>query len=124
MTPAARSVNVFGIYLLVLAVILLVAPNPLLELFGLPPTTEVWIRVVGMIYAYLGIYYRTAAAAGLFPFFVTTVMTRLTAPLFFLGFVLADWVGWPILLFGLIEVAGAAWTWRALRQSEPVIGNS
>lgn len=119
MTPAARSVNVFGIYLLVLAVFLLVTPDTLLKLFGLPPTTEVWIRVVGMACAYGGIYYRTAAAAELLPFFVTTVMTRLTIPLFYLGFVLADWVRWPILLFSLVDVAGAAWTWRALRHPVP-----
>lgn len=118
MTPAARSVNVFGTYLLVLAVVLLVAPNPLLQLFRIAPTTEVWIRVVGMLVALLGIYYRTAAASNLTPFFLTTVMVRLTVPLFFLGFVLAGWVEWPILLFGLIEAGGAAWTWRALKHSD------
>jgi hypothetical protein len=119
MTPAARSINVFGIYRLVLALVLLVAPNTLLQLFHLPPTTEVWIRVVGMLLAFIGIFYRTAAAAGLYAFFAATVLTRLTVPLFFLGFVLAGWIDWPILLFTLIEVAGAAWTWLALRRPEP-----
>jgi protein-S-isoprenylcysteine O-methyltransferase Ste14 len=116
MTPASRSIHVFGNYLVLLGVVLLVAPNPLLQLFGLPTTTEVWIRVVGMLVAFLGIYYRTAAAANLTPFYVATVLLRSSVPLFFLAFVLAGWVGWPLLLFGLIDAAGAIWTWSALRQ--------
>jgi len=119
MTPAARSVNIFGIYLLLLAVTLIVAPNPLLELFGLPQTSEVWIRVVGMLVAFLGIYYRVAAAANLTPFFVATIMVRGSVILFFLGFVLAGWVGWQLLIFGGVDLAGAIWTWRALRQTAP-----
>ena len=42
MSPAARSINIFGIYLVVLSVLLLTAPNLLLVLFRLPLTTEVW----------------------------------------------------------------------------------
>ena len=117
MTPAARSVHLFGNYLLVLAVVLLVAPNPLLGLFGLATTTEVWIRVVAMLVAFIGIYYRTAAAANLTPFFLATVLVRSSVPVFFLGFVLAGWVGWPLLLFGVIDAAGALWTWKALQHS-------
>ncbi len=116
MTPAARSVHIFGTYLVILAAVLLVAPNPLLQLFTLPPTTEVWIRVVGMLVAFLGIYYRTAASANLTPFFVATVMVRSSVPFFFVGFVLAGWVEWPLLLFGGIDAAGAIWTWKALHQ--------
>lgn len=116
MTPAARSVNVFGSYLLLLGALLLVAPNPMLTLIGLTPTTEVWIRVVGMLVAILGIYYRIAANANLTPFFLATVLVRASVPLFLLGFILAGWVGWPLLLFGVIDAAGAAWTWGALRQ--------
>jgi protein-S-isoprenylcysteine O-methyltransferase Ste14 len=119
MTPAARSINVFGTYLLLLGALLLVAPNPILELAGLASTTEVWIRVVGMLSAILGIYYRVAASSGLVPFFVATVLVRISVPLFFLGFILAGWVGWPLMLFGIVDVAGAAWTWSALRQSTP-----
>jgi hypothetical protein len=117
MSPAARSVNVFGIYLLVLGVVLLAAPNLLLGLFHLPPTTEVWLRVVGMLVAFLGIYYRVAAAADLRLFFLTTVMLRASVPVFFLAFVLAGWAPWPLLVFAGVDAAGAAWTWRALHST-------
>jgi hypothetical protein len=80
MTPSARSVTVFAVYLLLLGAVLLVAPNLLLQTFGLPPTSEVWIRVVGMLVTFLGVYYRTAAAAELVSFFRVTVLVRLTGP--------------------------------------------
>src|SRR2546430_16531592 len=106
MPPAARSIRVFAVYLLLLALVLLVPPNPLLQAFGLPPTSEVWIRVVGMLVAFAGVYYWTAAAAELTPFFRATLLTRFTAPVFLLIFVGAGSVRWPILLFGVVDVLG------------------
>jgi len=117
MTPAARSVSVFGSYLLLLGLALLLIPNPLLALFRLPPTEEVWIRVVGMVVTFLGVYYRAAAAAELRPFFLATVLLRTSVPIFFLIFILAGWTEWPMLGFGLVDAAGALWTWTALKRS-------
>lgn len=114
MSPAARSVNVFGIYLIVVGVVLLAAPNLLLSVVQLPPTTEVWLRLVGMLAAFLGIYYRVAAASEARQFLLATVLLRASVPVFFLVFVLAGWVEWPLLLFGVIDLAGAGWTWSAL----------
>ncbi len=122
MNPAARSINLYGNYLVLLGMVLLVAPNQLLQAFQLPPTTEVWIRLVGMLVAYLGIYYRVAAAGNMVRFFTATVMLRCAVPVFFLGFVLAGWVAWPLLLFALPEVAGAAWTWSTLRSMQRTAG--
>ena len=116
MSPAARSVNLFGWYLLVVGTALLVSPNTLLGLFALGATTEVWIRVVGMLVVILGVYYRAAAAAELTPFFLATVLGRASVPVFFIAFILADLGEWPLLLFGAIDAAGALWTWRALQQ--------
>lgn len=115
MTPVARSLKVFAVYLALLAVVLLFAPNTLLGVFGLPATSEVWIRVVGMLVAFLAVYYWTAAGTELVPFFRATVLCRLTVPVFFLAFVVGGWSTWPLLLFGVIDAAGAGWTWWALR---------
>jgi len=109
--------NVFGIYLVVVGIVLLAAPNALLSLFRLPLTTEVWLRVVGMLAAFLGIYYRVAAATEATPIFLASVLLRASVPLFFLVFVLAGWVEWPLLLFAVVDAAGAAWTWKAMRRS-------
>jgi hypothetical protein len=116
MSEAARSLRLFGIYLGVLGAVLLVTPNLLLGLFGMPLTTEVWLRVAGMLTFFLAFYYRAAALGEQRAFFRVTVLTRASAPLFFAVFVAAGWVRWPLLLFGLIDLAGAAWTWLALRR--------
>jgi hypothetical protein len=117
MTSIARTLRVFAIYLGLLAIVLLVAPNLLLRAFGLPSTADVWIRVVGMLVAFLGVYYWVGAAGGFVPFFQATVLCRLTVPVFFLIFVLAAWVQWPLLLFAVVDVLGAGWTWWALRRA-------
>src|SRR2546428_11054544 len=107
MTPAARSIRVFAMYLFLLALVLLIAPNALLRAFGLPPASEVWIRVIGMLVAFLGVYYWTAAAAELTPFFRAALLTRFTVPVFFFIFVGAGWGRWPSLLSGVVEALGA-----------------
>ena len=77
MSRAAVSLFVFGIYLLVLGIVLLTVPNLFLAVFGLPPTTDVWIRVVGMLVDILGFYYVCAARAELQAFFEWTVSARM-----------------------------------------------
>jgi len=115
LTLAARSVRVYAVYLGLLAIALLIVPNFVLRAVGLPPTSEVWIRVVGMLVGFLGVYYWTAAATELTPFFRATVLCRLAVPIFFLIFVGAGWARWPLALFGVVDALGAGWTWRALR---------
>jgi hypothetical protein len=46
MSKSSLSVFVFGLYLAVLGIVLVVAPNFLLGMFFMPSSTEVWIRVV------------------------------------------------------------------------------
>jgi hypothetical protein len=117
MSAAARSLQVWSIYLVALAVVLLIAPNPLLGAFRMAPTSEVWIRVVGMMVAFVGVYYWVAAATELVPIFRASVLCRVAVPVFFLVFVSAGWAPWSLLLFGAADLLGAAWTWWALRRS-------
>lgn len=57
MSKATISILVFGVYLVLLSAILILAPNVLLWFFGIPPTNEVWIRVAGVLALILGFYY-------------------------------------------------------------------
>jgi hypothetical protein len=118
MAPSPRSLRGFAIYLGLLALALLVVPNLLLSAVGLPATSEVWIRVVGMLVAFLGVYYWVGAASGFVPFYQATILARLTAPVFFLTFVLSGWAPWALLLFAVMDVLGAAWTWSDLRRPQ------
>lgn len=115
MTRAARSVFVFSIYLFVLGSILVIVPNRLLSLFGIPHTGEVWIRVVGMLVVIIGWYYLCAARHDLVPFFMCTVFGRTAVLVFFVGFVIAGFAPPILILFGVIDALGAVWTVATLR---------
>lgn len=115
MSKVARTISVFGLYLIGLGVILLVGPNLLLGLFGVTQTTEVWIRVVGMLVFLLGCYYLLAARHELTQFFQWSVYIRASVILFFILLVLFNLADPPLILFGVIDLLGAIWTGLTLR---------
>jgi hypothetical protein len=116
MTPSAKSVYYFGMYLVLLALILIVQPNLMLGMFGLPLTDEVWIRVVGMLVFALSIYYMVVGKTGYTLFLLVTVYVRSSIILFFIAFTLAGWVQPVIILFGAVDLLGAVWTYTALKK--------
>ena len=117
MTPTARTSLVFGIYVVAVGVVVLLAPNLLLSIFRLPTTSEVWIRVVGAIAVPLGFYYIEAARAEANFYFRVSVWGRVFFALSLAGFVVLGLSRWPLLLFGLIDLAGASWTAFELRRA-------
>ena len=119
MSRSARSVLAFAVYLFGLGLVLLVAPNVLLQLFGVPVTGEVWIRVVGMLVLFLGFYYSRAASREMTEFFRWTVFVRSTVIVFFTAFVLLGFVSPVLILFGAVDLLGAVWTGLALRSQRP-----
>jgi hypothetical protein len=118
MSKSALSVFVFGLYLLVLGLVLVLVPNFLLGLFSLPSTTEVWIRVVGMLILFLCFYYIQAARKEMTDFFKWTVYVRSSVILFFVAFVLLGFAKPPLILFGVVDLLGAIWTGYALRSQK------
>lgn len=117
MSRSARSVFVFGVYMVVPGIALLVIPNVLLSLFGIAATSEVWIRIVGVLVVLLAFYYIQAAREELTDFFRLTVYTRASIVVFFVAFVLLG-LAEPILaLSGVVDLLGAIWTQLALRSS-------
>lgn len=115
MSKAAFSVRVFSIYLYVIGAVFLVAPNVLLTTFGFPRTDEVWIRVVGLLAGILGFYYGTAAHHELTPMIRATVYGRTTVFVCFAVFVALKFAPPMLILFGVIDLVAAAWTWSGLR---------
>ena len=120
MSKSARSVFVYGLYLAVVGIVLVVAPNLLLGMFFLPSTTEVWLRVVGMLLLFLAFYYIQAVRKGMTDFFQWTVYLRSTVIVFFIIFVLLGLASPPLILFGVVDLLGAIWTGLAQRSSKTV----
>ena len=120
MSKAARSLFVFGIYLILLGIFLIVLPDVLLSLFQVSTTQEVWIRVAGMLVMFIGIYDLVAARGEFAPFIQWSVYVRTSAILFFIAFVVLGLVEWPLILFGVIDLLGAAWTQLEIRRQKVV----
>jgi len=118
MSKAARSLFVFGIYLILLGLFLLIAPNTLITFFGLPAANDVWIRVVGMLLVLLAYYDIQAARKNLVDFFRWSVVARTSVIVFFTVFVILDLVKPILLLFGGVDFLAAMWTYIALRREK------
>jgi len=120
MSKSARSIFVFGLYVAVLGIMLIVVPNFLLRTISRTSTTEVWIRVAGLLLLYLGFYYTQAARKEMTDFFRWTVYTRSTVIVFFAAFVLLGFARPPMIMFGVIDLLGAIWTGVALRSQKTI----
>lgn len=116
MSKSAFTVKFFGVYALLTGLNLMFAPNLLLGLFGIPPTTEVWIRVVGVLAFNIGVYYWFAAKCEAKGFFEATVYARCFVFAAFVAFAALGLVHKALILFGCVELVGAVWTWLALKK--------
>jgi len=115
MSKAATSIRVFGVYLSLIGISFLVVPNVMLGLFGFPTTTEPWIRIVGLLALILSYYYIRSASFDLTEFFHLTVHARMLVIVVFAVMVVLDFAQPMLILFGVVDLAGALWTAWALR---------
>lgn len=119
MSRAATSIFAWGIYLVLLGPVMMIEPNVLLRPAEVPATSEVWIRMLGMLLFLLAVYYLLAARAELRPLFRWSVWVRAAVLPIVALFALAGFAP-PILLgIGLIDLSGAIWTAVALRSPNP-----
>lgn len=115
MSSSAFSAKVFAVYLFIAGAVLITVPNLLLTLLQIPPTPDVWIRVVGLVAFMIGVYAWVAASHEFKPFLVASVYTRFVVFVAFTTFALTGLGSPMILLFGLADLAGGLWTYSALR---------
>jgi hypothetical protein len=115
MSAPAKSLLVFALYLIGLGLVLLIIPNTLVRLFGIPETNEVWIRVVGMLLLFIAFYYIQVVRKEWTDFFRWTVSVRSSVIVFFSAFVLLGLAPRIFILFGVIDLLFAIWTALTLR---------
>jgi hypothetical protein len=121
MRQAEKSLFVFGIYLSGLGVVLLLFPNSLLRFFEAPPTNEVWIRINGMFIICLAFFYVQAARHGLTTFIRWTVWARVAVIFYLTAFVILLGAPKALLLFGLVDLLSASWTFMALKNDKAAL---
>ena len=117
MSSALRSMQVWAIYALVIGASLLLIPNVILGVFGIPETEEVWVRVVGVVVLAIDVLYWSFVRRGAEVALPATVYERwlVAALLAVLAFTTGPW---QLVLFGLADFAGGIWTFVALRSDD------
>ena len=118
MNKSAFSIFVWGLYEVGVGLGFLFIPNVLLPIFGFPMTAEVWIRVIGLIILTLALYHVHCARNHAVPFFQITIPGRGLFAIGLIALVATGFAGPGLILFAVIEVLGAAWTWWTLRTEQ------
>ncbi len=95
----------------------MLAPGIVFAPLGIPTPTEVWIRVVGALASVVGYYYWHCGNAGAVAFFHATVRGRIAFAALMVFLIILFAAPVQLLLFAAVDLAGAAWTAWALRQS-------
>lgn len=108
------SLLVFGGYALIMGLVLLLVPEHVLPFFEFSESSGTWVHVLGFVLCCSAYYYIWAGRSGNRAFARLTVHTRLAAPLVMLALITWGMVDHMVLLFGLVDAAGGAWTAAAL----------
>ena len=110
----ARYPSLLGqmVYVIVSGLQLLLVPNLLLGIFGFDPTSEIWIRVMGMLVLVLSFYYYAIAHHGNEPIVKSTVYGRLLFCAGLVAFVVLGMAKPALIGFALLETGLAIWSWR------------
>ncbi len=116
---AARSLQVFGLYLCATGLALLMAPALVLAPLQLPVPQDAWIRLLGIVALALGSTDVLAARAGVLLLVRWSVWRRLGAGVAMLALVAAAVAPPAVVLFAVLDLAAAGWTAVALRRWAP-----
>lgn len=116
MSLTAKSIFYYSFYMLGMGLALFLAPNLILSLFGFAPTTDIWIRMLGLLSFCAGLLYFYCALTNQTGFFRISVPERV---IFFLGtvlLVLFTQAPPTLALVGSVDLVGAIWTGWTLRR--------
>ncbi|HYK04153.1 MAG TPA: hypothetical protein VE974_20550 [Thermoanaerobaculia bacterium] len=120
MTPAARSVFVFGVYVVVVGILVTFAPAEILRVLQFPPAADEWIRMVGILSLVIGAYDIVSGRSNAEANIRASVPIRVGFAVCCCALVGLRLMPPQLLLLAAIDVAGAVWTALALRGSRSV----
>ena len=94
-------------------------PNTFLEICGFEPTSEIWIRVLGLLLLAFSFYYYAMVKNGTPEVIKATIYGRTFFSLGLIAFVIVGIAKLPLLGVAVSELALTAWTWSELRNEKP-----
>lgn len=117
MNRAWKSILIFGLYSLVMGIVLLFFPNLVLPLFNLPVSGEPWLNLLGFVLMCSGYYYIRSALSGNMQFALFTTHTRFADPLVVAYLIATGKADWHFLSFGIVDGLGGLWTWFEIKRN-------
>ena len=118
MDRVSKSILVFGLYSMLMGIVLLFLPNIVLPLFNLPVSGEPWLNLLGFVLMCSSYYYIRSALSGNRQFALYTTQTRFAAPIIVAYLITAGKADWHFLSFGIVDGLGGLWTWFELKRNK------
>jgi hypothetical protein len=118
MSLTASTIRFYSFYLFLMGAGMVLVPNLLLGILGFQPTSEIWIRVLGLFTFTVGIYYYHSSLHEQIEFFRATTIGRLFFFLATVGLVFAFNQSVMLAAIGSIDLLGALWTYAALKSDK------
>ena len=118
MSKTAFTIKASCCYIIALGLALVLVPNLVMSAMRMPATSDVWIRVLGVTVVNIGVFFWVAAQTEAMALFRASVVIRPLVLVWFAAFVALGLASPMLLVFGVIEAAGALWTWLALRADQ------
>lgn len=109
------SLTVQAVYVVITALQLIFIPNTLLGMFGFEPTTEIWIKVFGVVLLSLALVYYGIIKNGNDDVVRFTIWSRLLVGVGFTIMAITGVAPLTLILFAGIDIATAIWTWFELK---------
>lgn len=109
------SLIVQAIYVFITALQLIFIPNILLSMLGFPPTSEIWIKVLGVVLMALSTVYYGIIKFGNDEVVKYTMWGRIIVGIGFVLLVILGQTLPTLILFAGIDIITAVWTWFELK---------
>jgi hypothetical protein len=110
------SLVVQSIYVIITGLQLIFIPNVLLTMFGFEPTSEIWIKVLGIVVLPLAAIYYAISKQGNEESVRATIISRGFVGIGFTLLALSGQAKLNLILFAGIDIATAIWTWFELKK--------
>lgn len=118
MSGVSKSILIFGIYSLMMGIVLLFIPHLILPIFNLPVSGEPWLNLLGFVLVCSSYYYIRSGLSGNMQFALYTTHTRFAAPLIVAYLIATSKADWYFLSFGIVDGEGGLWTWFELKRNK------
>ena len=112
------SLVVQAIYVILTGLQLIFVPNLLLSMFGFADTSEIWIKVLGIVILPLSAVYYAVSKQGNRDVVFSTIISRGFVGVGFILLAVSGQAPLNLILFAGIDIATAAWTWVELQKTK------